>query len=88
MRFRTGFGNIDGYQNSLVRKKMLQSHNLQSGEDLEATLDHDVLLYDQQLSQSTLNSKTPLQETKDWHTLKLELVKKTAIPPSGMGQLS
>ena len=33
-------------------------------------------LYNQQLPQSALGSKTPLQAMKDWHKLKPELFKK------------
>ncbi|MFT6287113.1 MAG: hypothetical protein ACJA09_001866 [Alcanivorax sp.] len=35
-----------------------------------------VLLYNQQLPQSLLQSRTPLQAMKDWYKLKLELFKK------------
>jgi hypothetical protein len=35
-----------------------------------------VWLYNQQLPQSALGSKTPLKAMKDWHTLKPELFKK------------
>jgi hypothetical protein len=53
-----------------------QSHHFQSGEELEATLHRYVWLYNQQLPQSALGSKAPLQAMKDWHTLKPELFKK------------
>ena len=55
---------------------VLQSHHFQSGEELEATLHRYVWLYNQQLPQSALGSKTPLQALKDWHKLKPELFKK------------
>ena len=55
---------------------VLQSHHFRSGEKLEATLDRYVWLYNQQLPQSALGSKTPLQAMKDWHKLKPELFKK------------
>jgi len=55
---------------------VLQSHHFRSGEELEATLDRYVWLYNQQLPQSALGSKTPLQTMKDWHKLKPELFKK------------
>ena len=35
-----------------------------------------VWLYNQQLPQSALGSKTPLQAMKDWHNLKPKLFKK------------
>lgn len=43
---------------------------------MEATLHRYVWLYNQQLPQSALGSKTPLQAMKDWHKLKPELFKK------------
>jgi len=39
---------------------VLQSHHFQSGEELEATLHRYVWLYNQELPQSALDSKTPL----------------------------
>jgi hypothetical protein len=55
---------------------LLQGHHFQSGERLEATLDRHVRLYNQQLPQSALGRKTPLQVMKDWHNLKSDLFKK------------
>jgi transposase InsO family protein len=55
---------------------VLQSHHFRSGEDLNATMHRYVLLYNQQLPQSVLQSRTPLQAMKDWHKLKPELFKK------------
>jgi hypothetical protein len=43
---------------------------------METTLHRYVLLYNQQLPQSALGSKTPLQAMKDWHSLKPELFRK------------
>lgn len=57
-------------------EEVLQSHHFHSGEELEATLHRYVLLYNQQLPQSALGTKTPLQVMKDWHTLKPELFRK------------
>ena len=57
-------------------EEVLQSHHFRSGEELEATLHRYVWLYNQQLPQSALGSKTPLQAMKDWHKLKPELFKK------------
>jgi len=57
-------------------EEVLQSHHFHSGEELETTLHRYVLLYNQQLLQSALGSKTPLQAIKDWHKLKPELFKK------------
>ena len=57
-------------------EEVLQSHHFRSGEELETTLHRYVLLYNQQLPQSALASRTPLQAMKDWHKLKLELFRK------------
>ncbi len=46
---------------------VLQSHHFVSGEDLAQTLYRYVLLYNQQLPQSTLGSKTPLDAMQRWH---------------------
>ena len=55
---------------------VLQSRHFRSGEELETTLHRYVALYNQQLPQSALGSKTPLQAKKDWHKLKSELCRK------------
>ena len=55
---------------------MLQSHHFQSDEEPETTLHRYVWLYNQQLPQSALGSKTPLQEMKNRHKLKPELFNK------------
>jgi len=57
-------------------EEVLQSHHSRSGEELETTLHRYVLLYNQQLPQSALGSKAPLQAMKDWHKLRPELFKK------------
>ena len=57
-------------------EEVLQSHHFHSGEELETTLHRYVLLYNQQLPQSALASRTPLQAMKDWHTLKPKLFRK------------
>lgn len=57
-------------------EEVLQSHHFRSGEELEITLHRYVWLYNQQLPQSALGSKTPLQAMQDWHKLKPELFKK------------
>ncbi len=46
---------------------VLQSHHFVSGEDLAQTLYRYVLLYNQQLPQSTLRSKTPLDAMQRRH---------------------
>ena len=57
-------------------EEVLQSHHFRSGEELETTLHRYVVLYNQQLPQSALGSKTPLQAMKDWHKLKPEMFRK------------
>ena len=57
-------------------EEVLRSHHFRSGEELETALHRYVLLYNQQLPQSSLGSKTPLQAMKDWHKLKPDLFKK------------
>ncbi len=54
-------------------EEVLQSHHFRSGEELETTLHRYVWLYNQQLPQSALGSKTPLQTMKEWHKIKPEL---------------
>ena len=46
---------------------VLQSHHFVSGEDLAQTLYRYALLYNQQLPQSTLGSKTPLDAMQRWY---------------------
>ena len=55
---------------------VLQSHHFRSGEEPETTPHRYVWLYNQQLPQSALGSKTPLQAMKDCHKLKPELFNK------------
>jgi transposase InsO family protein len=57
-------------------EEVLRSHHFKPGEEFQTTLDRYVLLYNQQLPQSALGSKTPLQAMKDWRKLKPELFKK------------
>jgi len=63
---------------------VLQSHHVRFGEDLEATLLRYVWLYNHQLPQSALRSKTPSQAMKEWHKTKPELFKiQTYYLPGG-----
>jgi len=57
-------------------EEVLQSHHFRSGEELETTLHRYVRLYNQQLPQSALGSKSPLQAMKEWHKLKPQLFRK------------
>ena len=43
---------------------------------LQATLHRYVWLYNQQLPQSALGNKSPLQAVKDWYKIRPELLKK------------
>ena len=45
---------------------VLRTHRFDSREDLEQTLQRYVTLYNHQLPQSTLASKTPMQAMKEW----------------------
>lgn len=56
-------------------EEVLQSHHFRSGEELEATLHRYVWLYNQQLPQSALGSKSPLRAMKDWYNLTPEVFK-------------
>jgi hypothetical protein len=55
---------------------VLQSHPFRSGEDLATTLHLYVRLWNRQLPQSALGSKSPLQAMEDCHTLKPQLFRK------------
>ena len=46
---------------------VLKTHRFSSSEDLEQTLLRYVALYNHQLPQSALKSKTPMQTMKDWY---------------------
>ncbi|SLN77002.1 hypothetical protein [Roseisalinus antarcticus] len=61
----------------------MQSHHFRSAEQLETTLHHYVWPDSQQLPQSALGSRTPLQAMKDWHNLYPELFKKKPYYLSG-----
>jgi hypothetical protein len=51
-------------------EEVLQSHHFRSSDELGATLHRYVWLYNHQLPQSALGSKTPLQAMKQWHKIK------------------
>jgi transposase InsO family protein len=55
---------------------VLQGNHIRPGKDMETTLHRYVWLTNQQLPQSALGSKTPLQAIKDWHKLKPQLFRK------------
>ena len=57
-------------------EEVLQSHHFRSGEELETTLHRYVWLSNQQLPQSALGSKPPLEAMKDWRNLRPDLFRK------------
>lgn len=52
---------------------VLKTNRFKSGEDLEQTIMRYVALYNTQLPQSALASRTPVQAMKDWHKSNPEL---------------
>lgn len=52
---------------------VLRSHRFQSGLDLQQTLLRYVALYNHQLPQSALKSRTPIQAMKDWYAQRPDL---------------
>ena len=57
----------------IAQNTRFDNSSFRSGEELETTLHRYVWLYNQQLPQSALGSKTPLQAMKDCHKLKPKL---------------
>lgn len=55
---------------------VLKTHHFHSGQDLEHTLVRYVALYNHQLPQSALKSKTPMQAMKDWYATHPHLFRK------------
>jgi transposase InsO family protein len=55
---------------------VLQGNHIRPGKDMETTLHRYAWLCNQQLPQSALGSKTPLQAMKNWHKLKPQLFRK------------
>jgi len=55
---------------------ILKTHHFNSSDDLEKTLLRYVALYNQQLPQSALHSKTPWQEMKRWYQARPDLFRK------------
>ena len=69
-------------------EEVLRSHHFQFGKQLETTLHRYVVLYKQKLPQTAQSSKTPLAGDEGLAQTGARRVQKTAILPSGMGQLS
>jgi len=55
---------------------VLKTHHFNSAQDLEQTLVLYVALYNHQLPQSALHSKTPMQAMKQWYQTHPELFNK------------
>jgi transposase InsO family protein len=58
---------------------VLKTHRFNSQEDLAQTLQRYVHLYNHQLPQSALHSKTPVQAMRDWYDQKPELFNKKPV---------
>ncbi|MCS4294552.1 transposase InsO family protein [Comamonas sp. BIGb0152] len=67
---------------------VLKTHRFNSSEDLEQTLMHYVALYNHQLPQSALQSKTPMQAMKQWHQTHAELFNKQLYDRPGCNMYS
>ena len=52
---------------------VLNTHHFNSGQDMRQTLERYVHLYNHQLPQSALQSRTPIQAMRDWYDEKPEL---------------
>ncbi|MBC6402889.1 MAG: hypothetical protein GDA39_03780 [Hyphomonadaceae bacterium] len=63
---------------------VLQSHHLQSGEEMEATLQRYVWLYNRQLPQLAPGNETPLQVMKKWYKVDWQLFVKKSVLPCGI----
>jgi transposase len=55
---------------------LVRGHHARSAEDLETSPHRYAWLHNQQLPESALGSKSPLQTMKDWHTIKRQLFRK------------
>jgi transposase InsO family protein len=64
---------------------VLRTHRFHSGQDLRQTLERYVYLYNHQLPQSALHSKTPSQTMNDWYVQKPELFHRKP-PPNHPGR--
>jgi transposase InsO family protein len=62
---------------------VLKTHRFNSGQDLEQTLMRYVALYNHQLPQSALKSKTPIQAMKDWYASHPDLFNKRPYDHTG-----
>jgi transposase InsO family protein len=58
---------------------VLKTHRFNSQEDLTQTLCRYVYLYNHELPQSALHSRTPVQAMRDWYDQKPELFNKKPV---------
>lgn len=63
--------------------QVLNTHRLESGEDLARTLARYAWLYNHHLPQKALNHETPIQALKRWQTTPPELFVKKVQDRSG-----
>jgi hypothetical protein len=59
---------------------VLRTHRFRSGQDMRQTLERYVHLYNHQLPQSALHSKTPWQSMNEWYDQKPELFHRKPTP--------
>jgi transposase InsO family protein len=77
------------YTNGMVERfnghiaDVLKTHRFNGQEDLAQTLHRYVYLYNQQLPQSALQSKTPVQAMRDWYHQKPELFNRKPVASIG-----
>jgi hypothetical protein len=64
---------------------VLRTHRFRSGQDMRQTLERYVHLYNHQLPQTALHSKTPSQTMNDWYLQKPELFQRKP-PPNRPGR--
>ncbi|MGP1923860.1 MAG: integrase core domain-containing protein [Arsenophonus sp. NEOnobi-MAG3] len=64
-------------------RRLAENHHFNSSQELEITPHQYVCLYNQELPQSVLDSKTSLWSIKNWFKVKPELFKKNRLS-SGM----
>ncbi len=64
--------------------EVLATHGFESDQDLSATLERHVLLYNQYLPQLVLRHRTPVQAMKAWQKQRPELFKKRVCNRPGL----
>lgn len=64
---------------------VLKTHRFDSGKDMCQTIERYVYLYNHQLPQSVLHSRTPMQELERWYNEKPELFQRQPRVPNRPG---